>query len=165
MFTFLQFWKTSVLSYDWVSPAADFTFYKTASISKRTTLCSTSPAGIVSSSKGSPTFKAVRFSMVDEKILSTQSHVADSNNEEGIVFSFCTRRARLQWAFSKQMMDLKRCCYSPQCGHSGPFCTSVQAHPGRENNTFFLSSLSSVLCHHWNMYGILAGDIYYLWSI
>lgn len=112
------------------------------------TLHSTSPAGIVSPSKGRPTFKAVRFSMVDEKILSTQSHVADSNNEESIVFSLCTRRAPLQGAFSKQPVDLKQCRYSPQCGHSGPSCTSVQAHPVRENNNFLLSSLPSVLCHH-----------------
>lgn len=112
------------------------------------TLCSTSLAGIVSPSKGWPTFKAVRFSMVDEKILSTQSHVADSNDEGGIVFTFYTRRVPLQGTFSEQMVDLKQCCYSPQCSCSGHSCTSVQGHTVRENNNFLLGSLPSVLCHH-----------------
>lgn len=56
---------------------------------KEPTLCSTSPAAIVSPSEGRPTFKAMRFSMVDEKILSAQRHVASSNNGgEGYCFLF-----------------------------------------------------------------------------
>ena len=166
MFTFLQFWKTSVLSYGQVSPAAAaFTFHEMASIFQRTYSLFYQSCWDCSPSKGRPTLKAMRFSVVDEKILSTHSHAADSNNEGGVVFSFCTRRAPLQGAFSKQTVDLKPCYYSLQCSRSGPSCTSVQAHPMRENNNFFLSSFPSLLCHHWNMYGILAGDIYYLWSI
>lgn len=46
---------------------------------------STSSFGIVSPSKGHPTFEAMRFSMVDVKILSTQSQVADSKNDGGFV--------------------------------------------------------------------------------
>lgn len=57
--------------------------------SQELTLCSTSPAGVASPSKGHPTVKAVRLSMVDDKILSTQSHVADSNNKGDVVRGEC----------------------------------------------------------------------------
>lgn len=60
---------------------------------KEPTLCSASPAGIVSTSEGHPTFKAV----VDEKIFSVQSHVADSNKEWG----YCTRGVPLQGTYQK----------------------------------------------------------------
>lgn len=46
---------------------------------------SASPVGIVSPSKGHPTFKAMRFSMVGVKILSTPFQVADSNNNGGVL--------------------------------------------------------------------------------
>lgn len=41
--------------------------------------------------------------------------------------------------------DLEQFCYSPQSGHSGPSCTSVQAHPIRANNSFF-SAASPARC-------------------
>lgn len=115
---------------------------------------SSSPVGIVSPSKGHPTFKAMRFSMVNVKILSTESQIADSNNNGGFVLfllhkeSTFARSIRHMNAGSKAMWLLTK--------------VSVQAHPRRESSNFFLSSLPRVLCQCWNMHGILAEDIYCL---
>lgn len=114
-----------------------FTFYDMASIFQRTyQFCQS--VGTVSPSKGHPTFKAMRFSMVGVKILSTPFQVADSNNNGGFVLFLLYKEG----TFARSIRDVN--------SGSKAMCllTSVQEHPRRENNNFFLSSLPSVLCQH-----------------
>lgn len=113
---------------------------------------STSAVGILFPSKGQPTFKAMRFSMVNVKIPSTQSQAADSNNNGGLV----------PFLLYKESTFARSICHVNSGSKAMWLLTkvSMQAHPRRENNNFYLSRLPRVLCQHCHMHGILAGTIY-----
>lgn len=93
---------------------------------------STNPVGIVSPSKGYPTFKTMRFFMVDVKILSIQSQVADSNSDGGFVLFLLYQESTFARSIHHMnSVNLKQCGYSLKwvCRHilEGKIVTSFSA--------------------------------------